>query len=157
MKYIVVLVIIETNLDNSFPTSQILVKGFGEAFRLNRNRNGGGVMIYIRGDIPRRLLSKHVFPSDIEGLYIELNFRKSKWLLLRTHHLPSQSDQYYFNNLDKSLDTYSNYEKTFLVGEFNAKTTDHYLSSFLYQHELSRTFKEKMLKMFLILVAVTSF
>ena len=72
-------------------------------------------------------------------------------------HCPSQSDQYYFNNLDKSLDTYSNYEKTFLVGEFNTKTTDHYLSSFLYQHELSRTFKEKMLKMFLILVAVTSF
>ena len=68
-------------------------------------------MTYIRDDIPSRLLSKHAFPSDIEGLYIELNFRKCKWLVLDTYHPPSQSDQYYFDNLDKSLDTYSNYEK----------------------------------------------
>ena len=51
MKYIDVLVITETELDNSFPTLQFLVKGFAEPFRLDRNRNGGGVMIYIRDDI----------------------------------------------------------------------------------------------------------
>ena len=142
MKYIDVLVITETELDNSFPTLQFLVKGFAEPFRLDRNRNGGGVMIYIRDDIPSRFLLKHVFPSDTEGLYIELNFRKCKWLLLGTYHPLSQSDQYYLNNLDKLLDTYSNYEKTLLVGDFNAQTTDHYLSSFLYRHELSSIVKE---------------
>ena len=142
IKHIDVLVITETKLDDSFPTSQFLMKGFAEPFRLDRNRNGGGVMIYIRNDIPSRLLSKHVFPSDIKGLYIELNFRKCKWLLLGTYHRPSQSDQYYFDNLDKSLDTYSNYEKILLVGDFNAQTTDQYLSSFLYQHELSSIVKE---------------
>ena len=99
-------------------------------------------MIYIRDDIPSALLSKHVFPSDTEDLYIELNFRKCKWLLLGAYHLPSQSDQYYFNNLDKSLDAYSNYEKNLLVGDFNAQTIDHYLNSFLYQHELSSRIKE---------------
>ena len=36
-------------------------------------------MIFIRDDIPSRLLNKHVFPDDIEGLFIELNFRKVKW------------------------------------------------------------------------------
>ena len=110
IKHIDVLVITETKND-SFSTSQVLMKGFAEPFRLDRNRNGGGVMIYIRDDIPSRLLLKHVFPSDIEGLYIELNFRKCKWLLFGTYHPPSQSDQYYFNDLDKSLNTYSNYEK----------------------------------------------
>ena len=54
------------------------MKGFAEPFRLDPNRNGGGVMIYIGEDIPSRLLLKHVFPSDIEGLYIELNFMKCK-------------------------------------------------------------------------------
>ena len=69
------------------------MKGFAEQkFRLDRNRNGGGVIIYIRDDIPSRLVLKHVFPSDIEGLYIELNFRKCKWLLLGTYHPPSQCD-----------------------------------------------------------------
>ena len=27
-------------------------------------------MIYIRDDIPSRVLAKHVFPDDIEGLFI---------------------------------------------------------------------------------------
>ena len=94
-----------------FPTSQFLMKGSAKPFRLDRNRKRGGVMIYIWDDIPCRLLLEHVFPSDIEGLYIELNFRKCKWLLLGKHHPPSQYDQYYFNNLDKSMDTYRNYEK----------------------------------------------
>ena len=57
------------------------MKGFAEPFRLDRNRNGGGVMIYIRDDIPSRHLLNHVFLSDIEGLYLELNFRKYKWQL----------------------------------------------------------------------------
>ena len=105
IKHIDVLVVTETKIDDSFPTLQFLMKGFAEPFRLDRNRNGASEMIYIRDNIPSRLLSKHVFPSDIEGLYIELNFRKCKWLLLGTHHTPSQSDQYYFDNLDKSLDT----------------------------------------------------
>ena len=111
MNHIDVLVIIETKLDNSFPTSQFLVKGFAEPFRLERNRNEGGVMINIRDNILSRLLLKHVFPVEFEGLFIELSFRKCKWLLRETYHLPSQSDQYCFNDLDKSLDTYSNYEK----------------------------------------------
>ena len=68
-------------------------------------------MIYIRDDIPSILLTKHVFPDDIEGLFVELNFRKSKWLLMGAYHPPSQSDSYFFEHLDKALDIYSNYEK----------------------------------------------
>ena len=47
IKHIVVLVITETKLDDSFPNSQFLMKGFSEPFSLDRNRNGSGVMIYI--------------------------------------------------------------------------------------------------------------
>ena len=62
---------------------------------------------------------------------------------LGTYHPPSQSNQYYFNNFNRSLGTYRNYEKILLVGDFNAQTTDQYLSSFLYQHELSSIVKER--------------
>ena len=117
------------------------MKGFAEPLRLNCKRNRGGGIIYIQDYIPGRLLWKHIFPSDIE-VYRELNFRKCKWLLLGTYNPLCQSDQYYFNNLDKSLDTYSNYEKILLVGDFNTQTIDHYLSSFLYRHELSSIVKE---------------
>ena len=94
-----------------FPTSQFMVDGFSMPYRQDRNRNGGGIMIYIRDDIPSILLTKHVFPDDIEGLFVELNFRKSKWLLMGAYHPPSQSNSYFFEHLDKALDIYSNYEK----------------------------------------------
>ena len=55
-----------------------------------------GIMIFICDDIPSRVLTKHVFPDDIEGLFIELNFRKAKWLLFGTYHPPIQSGSYYF-------------------------------------------------------------
>ena len=64
--------------------------------RLNiyRNQRGGGILIYVRSDIPSKLLTKHNFPNYIEGLFIEKNFRKSKWLFSGTYHPPSQNDQY---------------------------------------------------------------
>ena len=44
-------------------------------YRIDRNRNGGGIIL-IRDDIPSRVLTRHVFPDDIEGLFIELNFKQ---------------------------------------------------------------------------------
>ena len=59
----------------------------------------------------------------LKGLFIESNFRKVKWLLFGTYHPPSQIDSYYFNNLNKALDTYSNYDTVLLVGDFNTEVS----------------------------------
>ena len=75
LKYVGILVITETKLDDTFPTSQFLTDGFSEHFRLGRNKNGFGIMIFFREYIPSKLLQKHVLPVDTEGLFIELNFR----------------------------------------------------------------------------------
>ena len=45
-KNIDILTIQETKLDSSFPSGQFLIDGYSEPYRLDRNRNGGGVMIY---------------------------------------------------------------------------------------------------------------
>ena len=73
-------------------------------YKLDQNRNRCAIMIFICDDIPNRILTKHVFADDIEGLFIELNFRKAKCLLFGTYHPPTQSYSYYFNNLDEALD-----------------------------------------------------
>ena len=99
-------------------------------------------MIFIRDDIPSRVLTKHVFPDDSEGLLIQPNFRKTKWLLFGTYHPPTQSDSYYFNNLDKALNLYSHYDKKLLVGDFSPEVLDA-LSIFLYQHDLDNLAKDK--------------
>ena len=97
LKYVDILILTETKLGDSFPTSQFMVDGFSMPYRQDRNRNGGGIMIYIRDDIPSILLTKHVFPDDVEGLFVELNFRKSKLLLMGAYHRPSQSVATFLN------------------------------------------------------------
>ena len=76
-----ILTIQETKLDSSFPEKQVTIEGYSKPYRLDRNRDGGGVLIYVREDIPSKPLDKHNFTKDVEGLFIEINLRKSKLLL----------------------------------------------------------------------------
>ena len=71
-----ILVIKETKLDWSFPTSQFLVVGYSEPYCFERNRNVGGVLNYVREDIPSKPLTDHKLPHDFEGIFVELNLRK---------------------------------------------------------------------------------
>ena len=81
-----ILVLNETKLGGTFPSSRFLIDGSSKPFRLDRNQKGCGIFIFIGNDIPSKLLSKHNFPGDMEELFIELNFRKTKWLFLGTYH-----------------------------------------------------------------------
>ena len=114
-----IVIITKIKLDNTFPVSQLHIDGYSKPYRLDRNWNGGGIIIYVRENIPNRMLTKHNFPDNIEAWFIELNFKKNKWLLGVMYHLPSQSDQYFFNTLDKTLDICSNYENVLSIGDFN--------------------------------------
>ena len=127
-----ILVITETKLDASFPCNQFFIPGYCIPFRFDRSSFGGGVIIYVREDIPCKKLTKFILPDDIEGIFIEINLRKVKWLLFGTYHPPSQQDNYYFSNLGKAIDFYlKSYEKFLLVGDFNSNVTDLQLSEFL--------------------------
>ena len=142
--HIDILIIVETKLDATFPINQFLLDGFSKPFRLDRNRNGGGILIYVREDIPTKQLFKHNFPSDIEGIFVEINLRKTKWLLFGTYHPPSQTDNYYFESITRALDIYGElYSKLLLVGDFNAEDSESCMSSFLYQHNLKNLVKQK--------------
>ena len=87
----------------TFLESLFLIDGFSKPHRLDRNKNRGGVMIFIRDTISSKLLEKHIFPNDAERTFVELNFRKCKWLLCGTYHPPSQSDEYLLITLIRFL------------------------------------------------------
>ena len=61
IKYVDILGLTERKLDNYFPNSQFLVDGFSEPFSIDRNKSVGGVIIYVRNNIPSKLLTKHFF------------------------------------------------------------------------------------------------
>ena len=75
-------------------------------------------------------------------MFIELNFRKCKWLLCGPYHSSSQKDQYFFDNIDKCLDVYSIYEKVILGGDFNSQIGENCIEAFMYQHNLQSINKE---------------
>ena len=77
-----IIMVSETKLDESFPTSQFLVKGYSTPIRFNRNCHGGGLMCFISDDLPHKELKSHKLPGDVEGIFIELTLRKHKWLLM---------------------------------------------------------------------------
>ena len=105
--------------------------GFSTPYRLDWGRNGEGLIIYVREDITSKMLTKHKFPDGIEALFIEINFQKCNWLLCGLYHPNCKSDQYLCDNLNKTLDLYSAYEKFFITGDFNAHEGEEYLDPFL--------------------------
>ena len=67
-----VLMITETKLDDSFLEQQYHIEGFHIPFRLDRNRHGGGLLLYVCNNTNAVLLKSYVFPDNIEAFFIEI-------------------------------------------------------------------------------------
>ena len=51
-----VLMVSEIKIDNSFPVGNFLIDGFSTPYRFDSDNNGGGIILYVREDIPSNLL-----------------------------------------------------------------------------------------------------
>ena len=123
------LVITGTKLDSTFPTSQFLIEGYNEPYRFDRNRTGGGVLIYVREGISSKLLTDSKSVS-----FVELNLTKYTFLLFGSYHPPSQSDKYFFNHVKNGLDIYSKfYYKYTLVEDLNTQGSESCKLQFLFE------------------------
>ena len=92
----------ETKIDASLPIGQFLLNGCSTPFRLDRNAHGGGILLYVREDIPSKLLL--VEENPIEGFFVEINLRnKKKWLISCSYNPPKTSLSNYIAALSKSL------------------------------------------------------
>ena len=90
----------ETKIDDSFPLTQFLIEGFTTPYRLDRNGSGGGILVYIREDIPSKLIPTDF--SNREGFFLELNFRKKKWVLCCSYN-PQYRNYKKFSNDDDAF------------------------------------------------------
>ena len=68
-----IFLISETKLDSSFPSGQFVIKGYSTPFRLDRNQNGGGLLLYVREDIPCKILKEYTPEKLIENLFVEID------------------------------------------------------------------------------------
>ena len=56
---------------------------FPQANEFYSSSNGGGILLYVRDDIPSRLLTDYKIKDNVELFFVEVNIRKKKkkWLL----------------------------------------------------------------------------
>ena len=68
IKYnIEILMVLETKLVSSFPQAQFRMEEYVPPFRCDRNSHGGGILLFIREDIPTKIIS--ITPlKDFEGI-----------------------------------------------------------------------------------------
>ena len=94
-----ILLISDTKLDSSFPVNQFLIDGFTPPYRLDRNANVGGIMLYARQDIPSKILPNNDQDSEIENIFVEINLRSKKWLICGTYNPKTSHIKNYLQKL----------------------------------------------------------
>ena len=139
-----ILVLTESKIDPSFPNAQFRIDRFSAPVRLDRNRFGGGVLIYVREDIPCKQLTKRILPDNIEGIFVEINLRKTKWFLFGGYRPPQQQAEYFLKHVNYALDTYrQTFDKFLLVGDFNIEVRDPIMSEFLFKNDSKNLVQQK--------------
>ena len=122
-----ILLISETKIDSSFPTAQFNITGY-TTYRRDRNQNGGGIILYVKEDIPSKLL---IIDSHFESIFLEINIRKKKWLISCCYNPNinsiSASLDHIGNNIDKYFSTYENF---IVLGDLNAEPSNQYIKDF---------------------------
>ena len=109
----------EAKLNDSFPKGQLLIKGFGDPFRIDRNANGGGILFYVREDIPAKPLSVETLPRKV--FLLKLIYGK-KWLFSCSYNQNGDNISNHLQTITKRLDLYiSHYDNIIIVGDFNTE------------------------------------
>ena len=106
-----ILMISENKIDNSFPISRFTMTGYSIPFRLDRTSHGGGILLFVREDIPCKII-KTDCDADFEGIFVEINLRKKKRLLCCSYNPRKSNNANHLKNIWKTLDklnsTYGN-------------------------------------------------
>ena len=136
-----IIIVTESKLDHTFPDWSFRISGYNKPFRKDRNKNGGGILVFIRDDTPCKELHI-IFFNEFEVLFIEINLSHSKWLFVACYHTPSQNND--FRKLSNQIDFYSKtYDNIFFAGDFNCQETEPILSEFLNMHSAKNIVKEE--------------
>jgi len=110
-----ILAIAESKLDDSFPISSFQLHNFKSPYRLDITDQSGGILVFVRSNIPSRQLTNYKYPKDIQIIPMEINLRKRVWLILNIYRNPTQNIAYFLENVYESILFYSKYENIIIT------------------------------------------
>ena len=124
-----ILMITENELDDSFPDVQFLVEGYHALFRFDRSKYRGGIILYVREDIPAKVLYDD-FPFSRESFYRNLS-HKRKWRFNCSYNPHKNNIIKHLQQISRSLDNfYSKYDNIILLEDFNICVDDETIKTF---------------------------
>ena len=113
-------VVSKTRLDSSFPSAQFHTSGYEVRAQRERDKNGGGLIKFVRkGFICKRL--KKLQPKSSEVICSEFTISNKKWICFSVYRPPTQNNlECFFNEFTTSLSQASEmYDNFIVMGAFN--------------------------------------
>ena len=108
----------------SYPDAQFQINHYQfPPFRRDRNKSGGGKIVFIRQSLITRRLPK--FETKVFGtIYVELTISKKKCCMFFAYRLPRKNNlKTFFEEINLSLSTIVNeYDNIMLTGDLNLNT-----------------------------------
>ena len=115
--------------------------GFSPPFRLDRNVNGGGILIYVREDITCKELKDPL--NNAEGIFLELNLKRCKWLMLGGYNPSKDNIDNFVKGIGPTLDHYMPKNGIFLLlGDFNSEMHEYAMKEFTETYNLNNLVKD---------------
>ena len=100
-------------------------------------------MIYIKDNLPCRQITFDTQPNDIECIFLELNLRKQKWLIIGAYNPRKENITYFLGHVSKNLDKImSKYENLLILGDFNSAMSEEAMKEFCQLYDLENLIKE---------------
>ena len=135
------IMIAETKIDDNFPVGNFVIDGYSTLYRLDRNSNDDGILLYIKEVIPSYLVATEKEP--VESFYVELNLRNKKYLTSCSYNPQKIMVSNHLATLEKFLDLHSlKYEKVLILGDFNVGVNEQYMQSFCETYDLKSLIKQ---------------
>ena len=111
-----IIALTETWLDGNISDNELCIPGYS-VIRCDRNRHGGGVLLYIRSDLPIILTSPH---HSLELLLVDIRLRQGN-MLIGLFYRPPSAPVSIIDDLDTALSDIhpTRLRSTVLLGDFN--------------------------------------
>ena len=104
--YLDILAISESKLDQSHPANMFDIEGYTQPFRRDRNKNGGGILVYVIVGIPCSELKAKLGAENVEVIFLEINLRKTKWLPFASYNNCKINIGSFLQSIGPTLDHY---------------------------------------------------
>ena len=120
-----ILAITETELNDSFPEAQFFLEGYTMPYRLDCSEDGGGIMIFVREEIPSRSIDPSPLTNGTESPFIEINLGNRKWFFSGIYIPHKNLVPIHLEKNGHTLDLYlKKYDNFLLMGDFNAEISE---------------------------------